>query len=178
MGFTIGDVLLSDGPRPGHAPELMQFGQFVGAWDLDILYFDKSGELTRQVKGEWHFGWVLEGRAVADVWIVPRRGERSPSGPPAGEYGMSLRFYDQDLDQWRSTWLGPVNKVVFPFIAKKVGDEIVLRRDDDGRLIHWVFSDIATDTFTWHNMSSIDDGRTWHVEQMFKARRAGGAGTS
>ena len=28
----------------------------------------------RRRNGEWHFGWVLEGRAIQDVWIVPPRG--------------------------------------------------------------------------------------------------------
>jgi len=26
--------------------------------------------------GEWHFGWALDGRALADVWISPSRAAR------------------------------------------------------------------------------------------------------
>lgn len=169
---AIGGVLLSKGPNPSEPPELMQFGRFVGAWDLKVTYFDPTGLVSREVEGEWHFGWVLEGRAVADVWIVPRRSLREPSGPPAGEYGMSLRFYDQSIAAWRSTWLGPVHKVVLPFIAKQIGDEMVLERLEGERLVRWVFSDITSDTFTWRNIVSIDCGETWHLEQQFKARRA------
>jgi hypothetical protein len=169
---TIGGVLLSDGPDPRGATELMQFGRFVGAWDLDVTYFDPAGVVSREVKGEWHFGWVLEGRAVADVWIVPRRSLRGSSGPPAGEYGMSLRFYDNDIAAWRSTWLGPVHKVVLPFIAKQVGETMVLERTEGERMVRWIFSEITPETFKWQNIVSIDDGATWHLEQQFKARRA------
>src|SRR4051812_8763384 len=42
---------------------------------------------------EAHFAWVLEGRAVQDVWIMPRRGQRS--GPrPLDTYGTTLRLWD------------------------------------------------------------------------------------
>lgn len=169
---TIGGVLLSDGPDPEGPAELMQFGRFVGRWDLDVTYFDPAGAVSREVKGEWHFGWVLEGRALADVWIVPPRSLREPSGPPAGEYGMSLRFYDDDISAWRSTWLGPVHKVVLPFIAKQIGEEMVLERTEDQRLVQWIFSNITPDTFTWQNLVSIDRGETWRLEQQFKAHRA------
>ena len=32
---------------------------------------------ARHLKGEVHFGWVLEGRAVQDVWVMPPRAERT-----------------------------------------------------------------------------------------------------
>jgi hypothetical protein len=31
----------------------------------------------RGIKGEAHFGWALEGRAVQDVWMMPRRANRT-----------------------------------------------------------------------------------------------------
>lgn len=165
-------VLLSEGPDPHGLPELMQFGRFVGSWDLDVFFYNEEGDVSRQVAGEWHFGWVLEGRAVADVWIVPPRLQREKGAPPAGEYGMSLRFYDPERGAWQSTWLGPVNKVVFPFFANQVGDEMILERSDGETLVRWKFSDITPDSFTWRNMRSADRGVTWRLEQRFLARRA------
>src|SRR5919202_1411929 len=62
--------LAADGPSEDRADKLMLFGQFVGDWDVDFTVYGADG--TRQTeKAEWHFGWVLEGRAVQDVWIVP-----------------------------------------------------------------------------------------------------------
>src|SRR5262245_47305146 len=48
-----------------------------------------------QGHGEVHFGWVLEGRAIQDVWMIPRRRDRRPGAPvmpTAGNwYGTTLR---------------------------------------------------------------------------------------
>jgi hypothetical protein len=85
---------------------------------------------------------------------------------------MSLRFFDRSIDAWRSTWLGPVHGVVLPFIARQVGDEMVLERRDGDRLVRWIFSDMSDDAFRWRNIHSLDDGRTWRTEQRFSARRA------
>ena len=87
----------ADGPDPVLADRLHLFGQFVGSWDLDVTTFDTGGTPT-QLEGEWHVGWALAGRAVADIWICPRR---TPEGSSPGEHGISIRFYDELLGAWR-----------------------------------------------------------------------------
>ena len=59
-----------------------------------------------------------------DVGIAPRRSTQG-SGEPH-EYGATLRFYDETIDAWRSTWIGPVRHLVRPFLAREVHDAIVL----------------------------------------------------
>ena len=67
-------------------PERAQiFAPFIGSWDLVVRWFDEAGALTRAEAGEWHFAWVLEGRGVQDVWIVPPRTQRARGSPY--EYG-------------------------------------------------------------------------------------------
>jgi len=34
----------------------------------------------KEQRGEWHFGWVLEGRAIQDVILAPPREERHRTG--------------------------------------------------------------------------------------------------
>lgn len=123
---TMIDALRASGPHPDLADRLMIFGQFVGAWEVDITNYGPDGTATR-VPGEWHFGWALEGRAVMDVWIAPRRSLRGAT--ESGEYGVTVRIFEPAIDAWRSTWIGPARGAVKPFIARQVGDEIVL----DGR---------------------------------------------
>ena len=60
------DALQASGPHPDHASDLILFGQFVGAWDVDVTNIEPDGT-KKELKGEWHFGWVLEGRAIMDV---------------------------------------------------------------------------------------------------------------
>lgn len=163
------DAFAAPGPAPGLADQLALFGQFVGSWDLEVTDIAPDGTATTS-RGEWHFGWALGGRAVADVWICP---PRTPEGTSPGEHGLSLRFYDEDLGAWRSTWLGPGRRVVRAFEARAEGGDIVLwGRFPDGDL-RWSFSDIGPTSFRWRNEVSHDGGRTWRVQQTFAARRVG-----
>ena len=72
----VAEIIGATGPNPKHRDALMLFGQFVGAWDVDWGAFDADGAQSATERGEWVFGWVLEGRAVQDVWILPRRSLR------------------------------------------------------------------------------------------------------
>ena len=163
------DALRADGPRPEIADKLMLFGQFVGAWDVAITNMQPDGT-TINVEGEWHFGWALEGRAIIDVWIAPRRSLRDTAG--SGGYGTTVRFYDPAIDAWRSTWIAPTGHVVQPFIGRKIADEIVLEgRFEEGILTRWIFSDITGARFRWRSVESSDEGMTWTETQTMDARR-------
>jgi hypothetical protein len=163
-------VLFASGPHVGKKTELALFGQFEGSWDLDVSWFS-GGQLTRRERGEWHFGWILGGGAMQDVWIVPPLDEQQ-EGASVYEYGTSLRFFDDQLNAWRSTWIGPVQGVVRPFIAMRRGDEIVLCGQQlEGRDIEWVFSDIRDDSFSWRFQKRVVDRDEWEVVQAFDCRR-------
>ena len=58
---------------------------------------------------ELHFGWVLGGRALQDVWVIPGPGQPGAGVSPLAVYGSTLRFFDAALGAWRSTWSEPVN---------------------------------------------------------------------
>lgn len=167
------EALHAKGPNVEYRDKLMQFGRLVGSWDLDVIYYDESGKVQRRTPGEWHFGWALEGRVIEDVWIVPPRSLRPSEGQASGDYGVTLRFYDPRIDAWRSTWHGPVNGIVWPFIARQVGEEMVLDRTrEDESLSRWIFSKIEPDSFYWRAITSTDGGKTWRLEQeMFAKRR-------
>ena len=162
------DAFGAPGPDPALAERLALFGQFVGSWDLTVTDIDRDGVETTRA-GEWHFGWALAGRAVADGWICPRRTE---AGRSAGEHGLSLRFYDHELDAWRSTWMGPGRGIVRAFVARPRGTGIALDGRFDGIDVRWSFSDITPSTFRWRNEESTDGGATWRLVQTFDARRA------
>jgi hypothetical protein len=162
-------ALQADGPDPHLERQLRLFGQFVGSWDVDVTNIDADGKLV-ELKAEWHFGWALQGRAIMDVWIAPRRSLQSAKEPY--EYGATVRFYDTSIAAWRSTWIGPVRNLVRPFIAREVNDEIVLEGSfGSGSLTRWVFSDILATSFQWRNIESEDNGKTWKTIQRMSARK-------
>src|SRR5262245_48047301 len=91
----------------GRSPEIPEaddvYGGLVGSWDLDVRYYWVD-VAARSLKAEMHCTWVLEGRAVQDVWIMPVRPERK--GPPQKDldmYGTTLRVWDPSLRAWRIT---------------------------------------------------------------------------
>jgi hypothetical protein len=160
--------LASAGPSPGLALEDQIFAPFIGSWDLVVTWFE-NGRPKREERGEWHFAWVLGGRAVQDVWIVPPRSEWA-THPDPYEYGTSIRFHDAGIGAWRSTWIGPVRGAVHTFLARRIDAEIVLETlKHDGRKMRWIFSDIRRDTFVWRNV--VEAGEGWELTQLFRAKR-------
>jgi hypothetical protein len=150
----------ADGPAPEQAEELMLFGRFVGAWDVDGAEIARDGERTSW-RGEWHFTWALGGRAVADVLIVPGL-----------EFGTTIRFYDPDAGNWQITWITPVQRAVRRLVARPDGDDILLEGEEpDGRRLRWTFSEIAGDSFLWQGRSSYDGGETWDLEEEMRLSR-------
>ena len=102
------DALGADGPAADRAGKMDLYGRFVGSWDLEVRRFFDDGS-TRQRQGEWHFGWVLEGRAIQDVWIVPRRGplRQGDAAANSNRFGTTLRVYDPRIDAWHIQWTDP-----------------------------------------------------------------------
>lgn len=84
---TAVDAVRCAPPAPP-APEMALFGQFVGDWDLEVLYHEPGGTTLRA--GEWLFDWALEGRAVLDVWRVPSRAESARSAAPLHGFGTTI----------------------------------------------------------------------------------------
>src|SRR5262245_23674868 len=161
-------LLDAEGPDAERADGLMLFGQFVGSWDMQATFWDHDGNVIAEIEGEWHFGWVLQGRAIQDVLISPRRDDAQP----LREYGSSFRLYDPRTDTWRVTWFAPVSGTIVDLTAKRDGERIVLEGvEPSGTLDRWEFSDITPDTFEWAGYESKDDGSTWPLIERMSARR-------
>src|SRR5919201_5907172 len=162
------DALAATGPDAALADELALFGRFVGAWDVDVTNHRDDGS-TNVHRGEWLWGWILEGRAVADVWTVPPRADRN--GAPPLEYGATIRFYDAELGAWRVVWNGPMRGRQIVFVARPRGDEIVLEGREGDERVEWIFSEIREHEFRWRAQMSRDDGETWTLVQEMRGRR-------
>ena len=165
------EELVSDGPHESLAPQLDTFGRFVGAWSLA---WSRPGdaEAPTGVTGELHIGWVLGGRAVQDVWIVPGRDTGKAGEGRYAFWGTTVRFFDPELGAWRSTWVEPVTGRVRKFIGRRTGDEIHLVSTDGEPFLRWRFTEIDADRFVWLGEYSTDEARTWQLEERMVATRA------
>jgi hypothetical protein len=165
------EALRAEGAAPDRDGSRNLYGALIGSWQGEVVDHLENGEKRRQ-SAEFHFAWVLEGRAVQDLWIVPARTER-PSVPGAGNrYGTTLRIYDPRIDAWRITWINPVTGSENRLVGRRVGSQIVQTGSDaDGRLVRWVFVEIRQDAFHWRGEISADGGRTWTCETEFFGHR-------
>lgn len=167
------EALGAGGPAADRAGKMDLYGRFVGSWDLDVMLLRDDGS-KRQRKGEWHFGWALEGRAVQDVWIVPPRGELRQGDAAANfnSYGTTLRVYDVSIDAWQIQWTDPVTQNFLQMIGHAQGDDIVqLGTRPDGTPVRWSFSQITPNSFLWRGEVSADGGASWRLQVEFTARR-------
>ncbi|HVY05524.1 MAG TPA: hypothetical protein VHB46_06070 [Burkholderiales bacterium] len=172
MDNSLQHNLHADGPAADRAGKMMLYGQFVGSWDGRLRYLDAEG-VRRETTAEVHFGWVLEGRAVQDVWIAPSRIGRKPDDRLL-MHGSTFRIYDPQNDIWHITWLDPVKQLRNTMTGQAVGNDIVQEyRANDGRRIQWTFTEITPDSFHWTNRDSADGGGSWMVRgEFFLKRRA------
>src|SRR3954467_4667980 len=134
--MTIREALHVDGPAGPDAERLHLYGQFVGSCDITWAGIGPDGRPVT-ASGELHFGWVLGGRAVQDVWIVPGRDTGKAGKGPYAFWGTTVRFYDPELGAWRSTWVEPMTGRVRKFIGRSSGDEIHLVSTDDEPFLRW-----------------------------------------
>jgi hypothetical protein len=169
-------VLGADGPLEEYASQLMLYGRFVGEWDGIVRVHRRDGTM-REESCEVYFGWVLEGRAIQDVWIAPARKDRPATGRVSGRdmYGTTLRVYDPREDTWQITWIDPNTGSYARMRGRCEGEDIVQDyRDDEGTLWQWSFTEITKDSFLWIARESTDEGTSWQLRnEFFMKRRVG-----
>lgn len=154
------ETLQSAGPASDREEKLGLYGWLIGDWIFDATVYPDDG-MVRTGQGEIHFAWVLAGRAIQDVWILP-----------GFFYGTTLRTYDPSLDAWHILWSDPLKQYFTRQIGRAVGPDIVQEgRTDTGEATRWRFVDITPDSFCWLGERSLDNRATWQLQSRFLARR-------
>jgi hypothetical protein len=175
---SFGTLLVARGRSP-EIPEWADvYGWLVGIWDLDVLHYRAADVRFQGIKGEAHFGWVLEGRAIQDVWIMPSVSGRSPEIDRTNNmYGTTLRIWDPATQAWRIRWFNPVSGHEERQTGRRIGNEIVqIGARPDGTPTRWRFTEITNDSFHWLGEALELDGKTWKLEGEFVGHRRGEAG--
>ena len=170
-------VLVADG-RSSEIPEAMDaYGWLIGSWELDVVAYDDEGNVIHST-GEAHVGWVLEGLAVQDVFINPRRSDRGPASQKfANWYGTTIRIYDPSIQAWRVNWFNPHDGFRAELIGRRRGKEIVQEGTfPDGTPIRWTYSEITGDTCRWRGERLERDGKTWRLQVEFNGKRISNKG--
>ena len=159
------EALCSGKPAVDRAGKTRLYGWLIGHWTFAATVHRDDGT-THKGEGKIHFAWVLEGRAIQDVWILP-----------GVFYGTTLRVYDPGIDAWHILWSDPLRQVYSRQIGRAQGDDIVQHGNNDaGEAVRWSFTQIAPDSFRWtgercRDGGAIDNDKTWQLQAEFLARR-------
>ena len=158
-GFT--KALHSERPADDRARHPELYGWLIGDWVMDATVHRENGT-TFKGSGEIHFGWVLQGRAIQDVWILP-----------GVFYGTTLRIYDPGLGAWHILWNDPLRQYYARQLGRAQGNDIVqIGKNDPGVMLRWSFTEMTQDSFHWLGERSPDDGKSWQLQADFRVRRA------
>jgi hypothetical protein len=160
----------------GRSPEIPEemdlYGFLIGSWELDVVAYDDDSNVIHST-GEAHVAWILEGRAVQDVFINPRRLDRGPDSPKfANWFGTTLRIYDPTIQAWRVNWFNPHDGFRAELIGRRRGKDVVQDgKFPDGTPIRWTYSEITDDSCLWRGERLASGGKTWRLQVEFRARR-------
>ena len=162
---------------PGRSPEIPEsadvYGWLCGSWDLDVLHYAGVDVTGRGLKAEVHAARVLEGRAVQDVWIMPRLEDRRPdTDKTMNMYGTTLRSWDPSIQAWHIEWTNPASGHREQQVGRWNGRDILQEGTRaDGTRTRWTFTEITPDSFHWRGDALYPGKQTWALEGEFLAKR-------
>ena len=162
-------ALPAPGPHPSIGGQARLFDRFVGTWDCAFTTYGEDGT-TNRFSGELLFGWIIDGRALQDIWIgYPKVGSSKERS-----IGTSVRFFDSRSRSWRAVWVAPAAGEIITLEGGARGDRIVLSgKGTDGSPLRWSYNDIRPDSFVWRSESSRDGGKTWRLQEEHRMKRRG-----
>jgi hypothetical protein len=162
---------------PARSPEIPEsadvYGWLCGSWDLEVLRYRGIDVSGRGLSGEVHAGRVLEGRAVQDVWIMPRPEHRGGDVDRGmNMYGTTLRSWDASIDAWRIAWTNPVSghrEEGRPL--ERPGHSSGSTRPD-GTKTRWTFTEITPTSFHWRGEAASEQGNLDGRREFIATRRS------
>jgi hypothetical protein len=149
------------------------YGWLCGSWELDVVHYRGINVAERGLTGEVHAARVLEGRAVQDVWIMPRREDRRADlDPTMNMYGTTLRSWDGSIQAWRIAWTNPAGAHREEQVGRWNGTDILQEGTRaDGTRTRWTFTEITADSFHWRGEALYPGRQNWILEGEFLAKR-------
>lgn len=158
-------ALTSAPPPPSRSNDMSLYSWLIGSWGMDTLHHRHDGT-TEKSTGEIHFGWVLQGRAIQDLWIRPKRPARSTM------YGTTLRVFDPAIGGWHIIGSDPLNQDYSSQVGRAEGKDIVqVGTDARGLKTRWRFTEITPDSFHWIGEERASEGDPWTITYEHFARR-------
>jgi hypothetical protein len=166
------NTLITDSGHQKHKEKLKPYEFLIGSWNFDWVGHNEDGS-TLTVPGEWHFSWILQGRAIQDSWICPKIILRSSGKYPEGEYSTTIRFYDFNDDSIKVIWIGPILSRLNIFEVTQTENQIMQEEilvKDKSEVSKWQFKDFNESSFKWEAYLFNEKQKTWNLKQEIFAK--------
>lgn len=166
--FALVTALRATGPHPSLGDHASVLERLVGTWDVEYMDVSKDGKEIHR-SGELIVGWVLDGRALQDVWIV----YPSAAGKDREVY-TDLRYFDSKSQTWPAIFIDPQDASFASFKGGAVGDDRIVLDSEDlvaGQTRRWSFNDIRDDSLVFRDDASSDGGKTWTLKSEYHMKR-------
>lgn len=159
--------LEATGPNPSLGDQAKLLGRLVGTWDVEYADFKKDGTTLHRT-GKFIVGWIMDGRAVQDLWIVDPWGTHKDR-----EVYTDVHYFDMKSRTWHTAFVDPQDGSVARFTARELGsDGFVLESNEIGSGdTRWSFNEIRPDSFIYRDEGSSDGGKTWKLRSEYHMTR-------
>jgi hypothetical protein len=170
--FAMITELRAAGPSAtlGNHAEVLR--HLIGTWDVQYMDIPKSGKAIYRT-GQLLVGWVMDGRAMEDLWIV------NPSDPGKDrEVYADVRYFDPKSGTWPAVFIDPQIASIATFTGGAAGDDRIVLDSQDlvpGQIRRWSFNDIREDSMVFRDDASSDGGKTWARKSEYQMKRLGPA---
>jgi hypothetical protein len=153
------NIISAAGPHASLGDQAKVLEQLVGTWDVEYRDIQKDGREQRR-SGQFIMSWVLDGRAIEDVWIVEPSEDR-----PQREVYAAIQYFDSKTRSWPMVFIDPEHASTAKFTGGATLDgRMVLQTSDLGRPQNrWSFTATGPDSVVFRDEFSSDGGETWKL---------------
>ena len=148
------------------APEVAQFGQLVGLWQIETRSMDRQGQWSDGAGAYWAWKYILGGHAVQDLYLqIDAAGKDTRI--------TQLRIYDPKTNNWNISWINTIEARHGNFIAHSEDGTLIMTDPNStaGYPVQIVFSDISDDRWVWEYQIMRSDSDQWLAVSIFTATR-------
>jgi len=166
--FALVTALRATGPHPSLGDHASVLERLVGTWDVEYMDVSKDGKKIHR-SGELIVGWVMDGRAMEDLWIV----YPTEAGKEREVYA-DLRYFDTKSGTWPAIFIDPQDASFATFKGGAVGDDRIVLDSQDlvaGQTRRWSFNDIRDDSLVFRDDASSDGGKSWTLKSEYHMKR-------
>jgi len=128
------------------------FAPLIGDWSFEYTDGVNGG---RKVEGEWFFRRILEGKGIQDIFICPSRSSRESNPQPDGEYGISLRIFNEKETCYDMLYTCGRYSRNLKF---RLENGMLTGTLTNNPAEKWRFTEIKEDSFTWQNTTLTPNG--------------------